>query len=188
MKEQIKGMLLDAIKTVRETNNKEVSFTVDGDFYGGITVSVRQKYGEDDEEGKFDIQIDIVDNGIQKHQIAYSNFEFSIVESDNGGFISTTLHTFERCTVEDRKKLKDFELDFISSGISYSIETRKNAFVVGEEIVFFGKKFIIDEINSDEITLLSGSERYASEVVGDISGCCSLFIRRDGENGISIFK
>jgi hypothetical protein len=183
MKEQIKEMLLDAIKTVRETDNKEVSFTVDGNFYGGITVSVKQKCGED-EGVKFDIQIDIVDNGIQKNQIAYSSIAPLAVESHNGGFCSRKLHTYEECSDE----LKYFELNYISFEISNSIETRKNAFVIGEKIVFFGKKFIIEDINYEKIMLLSGSERYVSEVFGEAGDFCSLFIRRDGENGISIFK
>lgn len=143
-------------------NNRTTSFTVDEDFYGGITITFNLVEGEE-----YYARVEVTDNGVVNGQIAYSGDDYLLAY----GVSNITGGHYEEC-IYDEDISKKIVLTGVCNGVYESIIYRHEGFVFGDKIKFFGKEFIVLEIDFAKVYLSDLEKVYETEVyeIGPITG------------------
>ena len=131
---------------MKENGMNSISFVLDEDFYGGVTVELSIK------DNKFFISL--TDNGVLNNKIAYSAnchvfnnisptrlvYEYDLEEYKEDSLKMMLLHNNESLTIQDIRKI---------------LSNRHNCYEIGEEITVFGKEFTVTKINGANLVLSS---------------------------------
>ena len=148
---EIKMKLQECFAALKETHQQQ-SFSVDEDFYGGITVTFNLL-----DYDKYYATVEVKDNGVVNGQIAYG-CEWLIygVSSEYGG-------EYEEYLVDNEMSIR-LLFGAISTDIYHSVLCRHEGFFLGDKIKFFGKELSVVKIDKDKVYVADSETVFETEV------------------------
>lgn len=173
--EEIKMKLKECFDALNETGSQQ-SFTVDKDFYGGITVTF--DLIDDDE---FYATVNVKDNGVLNGKIAYASESVYGVSSLCGGEYEDYLY--------DDELPNKFVFGRMSSDIYESVTLRHEGFFIKDKINFFKNEFTVVEIANNKVFIADSEKVYETEVysIGPMTGLM-LYQENTNDNPIIVTK